>query len=93
MNGENYDFTKTVVPVLLAREGDENLVSRSQAKRLLAPVDRFGSVVLDFAGVDTMGQAFADEIFRVFRLAHPGVLIIPINANTDVTKMIVAVAG
>jgi hypothetical protein len=77
----------------LARVEDENLVSRSQAKRLLARVDRFGSVVLDFAGVDSIGQAFADEIFRVFRLAHPGVLIIPINANSDVTRMIVAVAG
>ena len=55
-----------MVPVDLARYGDDNLVSRSQARRLLARVDRFRTVVLDFKGVDAIGQAFADEVFRVF---------------------------
>ncbi len=49
---DDYGFTKTVVPVRLAREGSEQLVSRSQAKRLLARVDRFATVILDFSGVD-----------------------------------------
>ena len=31
---DDYDFARTVVPVRLAKVGDENLVSRSQAKRL-----------------------------------------------------------
>lgn len=84
----DYGFTKTVVPVNLARIGDENLVSRSQAKRLLGRVDRFQEVVLDFDKVDSIGQAFADEIFRVYRLQHPSVNIIAINDNENVARMI-----
>lgn len=86
--GDDYLFTITHVPVGLARYGDENLVSRSQAKRLMARVDRFREVVLDFSGVNTIGQAFADEIFRVFQQQHPNVQLRWFNANTDVEAMI-----
>ncbi len=51
---EDYGFTKTIVPVSLAQI-DENLVSRSQAKRLLARVDQFRVVVLDFKNVEEIG--------------------------------------
>ena len=68
---DDYGFTKTVVPVKLMRYGDDNLVSRSQAKRLLARCDRLKVVVLDFSGVASVGQAFADEVFRVFGIRHP----------------------
>ena len=45
--GDNdYGFTKTVVPVDHARYGDDNLVSPSQARRLMARFDRFRTVVL-----------------------------------------------
>ena len=81
-------FSKTVVPVRLAQYGDDRLISRSQAKRVLARVDRFSTVLLDFRGVPTIGQAFADEVFRVFRRAHPDLNIIPINENADVKRMI-----
>lgn len=84
----DYGFTKTKVPVELARLGDENFVSRSQAKRLLARLDRFRDVILDFNKIDSIGQAFADEIFRVYRIQHPEVNILPINANEDVMRMI-----
>ena len=85
---EDFGFSKTVVPVRLARHGHENLISRSQAKRLLARVDRFRVVVLDFSEVESIGQAFADEIFRVFPAAHPAVEIVPVLAGPDVLKMI-----
>ena len=85
---DDYSFARTVVPVRLARVGDENLVSRSQAKRLLQRVDRFRTVVLDFAEVTTVGQAFADEIFRVFANAHPDVELIAIHAVPDVQQMV-----
>jgi anti-sigma regulatory factor (Ser/Thr protein kinase) len=85
---DDYDFAKTLVPVRLAKIGDENLVSRSQAKRLLQRVDRFRSVILDFADVPTVGQAFADEIFRVFANAHPDVELIAIHAAPEVQQMI-----
>jgi hypothetical protein len=84
---ENYGFTKTIVPVSLAQI-DERLVSRSQAKRLLARVEQFRVVVLDFKDVDEVGQSFADEVFRVFRNQHPEVEISHINANQRVGQMI-----
>lgn len=74
--------------MLLAKYGDENLISRSQAKRLLARLDRFKEVVLDFKGANIIGQAFADEIFRVFRAQNPNVNIRCVNENEDVRKMI-----
>jgi hypothetical protein len=85
---DDYGFTKTVVPVKLLQYGDDNLVSRSQAKRLLARVDRFKTVVLDFTGVSAVGQAFADEVFRVFPRHHPGVDVVPIHVNSAVKRMI-----
>ena len=81
-------FSKTVVPVRLAQYGDDRLISRSQAKRVLARVDRFSTVLLDFRDVPTIGQAFADEVFRVFRREHPDVSIIPVNENPEVKRMI-----
>jgi len=87
-SGDDYGFNTTVVPVKLMRYGDDNLVSRSQAKRLLARVDRFKVVMLDFSGVASIGQAFADEVFRVFRAKHPEVQLLPVHASSEVRRMI-----
>lgn len=87
-SGDDYGFTKTVVPVKLMQYGDDNLVSRSQAKRLLDRFDRFKIVVLDFTGVSSIGQAFADEVFRVFAAKNPTVEIVSIHESADVKKMI-----
>lgn len=87
-SGDDYAFSKTVVPVKLMRYGDDNLVSRSQAKRLLARFDRFKVVILDFSGVASIGQAFADEVFRVFRLKHPEVELVPLHTSSEVKRMI-----
>ena len=88
--GEDQDFTfsKTHIPVRLARYKSEQLVSRSQAKRLLAQIHVFKEVLLDFEGVETIGQAFADEIFRVFQKEHPRTHLIPIRANAEVSNTI-----
>jgi anti-sigma regulatory factor (Ser/Thr protein kinase) len=83
-----HGFVRTRIPVVLARYGQDNLVSRSQARRLLARVDKFREVVLSFKDVPMIGQAFADEIFRVFQSAHPEVHLSVVHANTDVKKMI-----
>ena len=71
----------------LAQLGDEQLISRSQAKRLIARFDRFKTVILDFSGVLEIGQAFADEIFRVYALAHPQVELSPVNMSEQVERM------
>jgi hypothetical protein len=85
---DDFSFDKTVVPVRLARLGNENLLSRSQAKRLIQRFDRFRTVVLDFTGVPEIGQAFADELFRVFARQHPEINLIPIETVPAVSSMI-----
>jgi len=85
---EEYTFAKTIVPVRLAQHEGEKLVSRSQSKRLTMRFERFQVVVLDFAGVEEIGQAFADEVFRVFGNAHPLTQLQPINLTPAVEKMV-----
>ena len=89
VSGEDYDFSRTVIPVVLAQYLNEPLISRSQAKRVLARVELFRTVVFDFSGVEAVGQAFTDEIFRVFALAHPRIDLQFIHANKSVRQMIV----
>lgn len=85
---EEYSFDKTVVPVRLAQHEGEKLVSRSQAKRVAHRFERFKRVVLDFEGVAEIGQAFADELFRVFAAGHPNVRLTPINTSPAVANMV-----
>jgi len=84
---EDFDFSKTIVPMKLARLGDEQLISRSQAKRLIARFDRFKKVILDFKSVNEIGQAFADELFRVYANEHPQVELSPVNMSEQVERM------
>jgi len=87
-SGDDYGFTKTVVPVRLAQYGNDHLISRSEAKRLLARIELFKTVIMDFKDIDSIGQAFADEIFRVFSNQHPEIKITHIHANKEVSQMI-----
>ncbi len=87
-DSEEYTFDKTVVPLRLAQHEGEKLVSRSQAKRVAHRFERFKRVELDFSGIEEIGQAFADEMFRVFAAAHPGIRITPINTSPVVEQMI-----
>jgi hypothetical protein len=85
---DEFQFNKTVIPVRLAQYGNEKLVSRSQAKRLLVRIERFENVVFDFDGVSAIGQAFADEIFRVYAQNHPNIALLPVKMETNVEKMV-----
>lgn len=71
-------FHTTEVPVRLAQLGS-HLISRSQGKWVVERATQFKTVILDFEGVDLVGQAFVDEVFRVFASAHPQVALKPIN--------------
>jgi len=81
-------FNKTIVAVALSTDLGDPHVSRSQAKRLLLGLDKFKSVILDFKGVQSVGQAFVDEVFRVFTNEYPDIKLTHLNANKDVVKMI-----
>ena len=80
------DFDKTIIPMRLANSSD--LVSRSQARRILSGLELFKEVILDFMDIEYIGQAFADEIFRVFPNMNPNTSITQKNANDDVLQMI-----
>ena len=63
-------------------------VSRSQAKTLYFGFDKFEKVILDFNGVEDIGQGFAHELFFVFENKHPEIKLEVINANDNIKKMI-----
>lgn len=63
-------------------------VARSQARRICRRLEEFKEVILDFDGVEFMGQGFADEIFRVFATAFPGVLLCPVHMEKEVYRMV-----
>ncbi len=86
-------FYKTHIPVNLMQYEGELLLSRSQAKRLITRFDKFLEVILDFQGVSEIGQAFADEVFRVFKNAHPDVHLVPINCSPLVKRMITYISA
>lgn len=81
------DFDRTEVHIRLFIHGTIH-VSRSQARRVLTGLDQFKRITMDFDRVPTIGQAFADEIFRVFKIRHPNIAIDVINANEAVKFMI-----
>ena len=87
-SGDDYGFNKTVVPVKLAQYGNDQLISRSQAKRLLSRVELFKVVVFDFKEVPAIGQSFADEIYRVFAQRHPDIQFMATHASSEVKRMI-----
>jgi anti-sigma regulatory factor (Ser/Thr protein kinase) len=83
----DFDFDTSHTVVKLFAHG-VRFVSRSEAKRLLDGLERFAHVVLDFAGVEAVGQGFADEIFRVWAGAHPAVELRPENMAVPVAFMV-----
>jgi anti-sigma regulatory factor (Ser/Thr protein kinase)/biotin operon repressor len=82
-----FGFDKTEITVKLY-ENDINYVSRSQARRILVGLDKFKKIILDFKDISGIGQAFADEIFRVFKERHPDITIEFKNANEAIEMMI-----
>ena len=90
---DTYGFSKTIIPLVLMQYEGEQLISRSQAKRLLSRADRFKEVFLDFKGITAIGQAFADEVFRVYPAEHPGVSLNYIHASDEILNMIRRVQG
>lgn len=86
-NHNDPDFDKTEIHIKLYTIGTI-YVSRSQARRVLTGLEKFKKVILNFDKVPTVGQAFADEIFRVFQLKYPYIILEPINMNEVVKYMI-----
>lgn len=80
-----YRFEKTKVAVKLY---PAEYLSRSEARRLMAGLEKFKEIELDFKNVKTVGQGFADEVFRVFQNKHPEKVVRVCNALPVVQAMI-----
>ncbi len=85
-------FDKTRITIKLFQFG-RDLPSRSEAKRVTMNLENFRIVELDFSKVETIGQAFADEIFRVWQNRHPDIELVPTQVNENVEFMIRRVGG
>ena len=83
----DYGFDKTKIHVKLYTIGSVH-ISRSQARRVLSGLEKFKIIVFDFDKVPLAGQAFADEIFRVFHNKHPHITLDAVNMNEGVKFMV-----
>ena len=81
----DFQFQKTKVLVKLLQR---DYVSRSEARRLLANLEKFREIVLDFRKVTSVGQGFADEIFRVFARRYPAIRMTTENTNPVIDAII-----
>jgi biotin operon repressor len=81
----DYRFDRTRVQVKLFQK---QYISRSEARRLVHGLDKFAEIILDFNGVKTIGQGFADEVFRVFKQQHPDIIIKTDNVSPALEPMI-----
>jgi anti-sigma regulatory factor (Ser/Thr protein kinase) len=88
---QDYGLDHTEVSLRLLTGPNTWLESRAQARRVTARLDSFRRARLDFSGIDEIGPAFADELFRVYARAHPGVQLVPTAATPRVAAMIAAV--
>ncbi|MEK7649082.1 MAG: DUF4325 domain-containing protein [Patescibacteria group bacterium] len=83
----SYHFSKTNVRIKLYALGVD-YISRSQARRLLVGLEKFQEIILDFKDVQSIGQAFADEIFRVWQRRHSAIRLTWVHAEEAVKFMI-----
>lgn len=83
----SFEFSQTTVTVRLYKI-ESQYISRSQARRIVSGLDKFKAITLDFKDIKTIGQGFADEIFRVWKLKHPAISINVIKADENVEFMI-----
>lgn len=84
---DGFGFDKTEVKIKLYTMGGVH-ISRSQARRVLSGLEKFSIVVFDFDKVPVVGQAFADEIFRVFHNKYPNIDLQSTNMEEGVRFMV-----
>ena len=87
-SAKNFDELRPTVQIISHQPPGEKLVSRAQAKELIRRFENSKTITLDFAGVTEIGQAFGDEIFRVFQNAHQDIQLVPINMAPVVLQMV-----
>lgn len=87
-DGYRFECTRVSLQLLAAAAGNSRaLVSRAEARRVTARLAQFRRAELDFAGIDEVGEGFADELWRVFPGAHPELELVPLGMAPQVEAM------
>jgi anti-sigma regulatory factor (Ser/Thr protein kinase) len=84
---DDLEFAKTRVVIKLFAMG-RRFISRSEARRVAVGLDRFREVLLDYRGVEEVGQGFVDELYRVWAAAHPDIRLASLGANRAIAFML-----
>jgi DNA-binding Lrp family transcriptional regulator len=83
----DHEFSRTRTVIKLFTVG-VRFISRSEAKRLVLGLEKFREVILDFKGVEAVGQGFCDQVFRVWAREHPEVSLVPVAMIAPVAAMV-----
>jgi len=82
-----FELARRRVVVKLFETGN-HFLSRSEAKKLLEGLGRFRQVVVDFKGVEAVGQGFVDEMFRVWTSRHLNTRLHPVNMAAPIAFIV-----
>ena len=91
MNVDALEHDRDAHALVRLFDDGEVFPSRQQARELMQGLELCERVVLDFGGVQQVGEAFADEIFRVWSETHAQVRLHPIRMRACVAEAIVRV--
>jgi hypothetical protein len=87
------DFTRTRGPVELLPGATAGLAGRAQAERLMARLERYREVWLDWRGVPALDTEAAAYIYREWAAAHPGCRLRNLKAAPAVAAAIAAASS
>ena len=79
---------KGSITILLKEFFGLDPIARSSARELFPKLEGKSSVILDFANIEEVGQAFVHEFFIVWKRNHPDVELEIVNACDDVNFMV-----
>ncbi|WP_077036714.1 STAS-like domain-containing protein [Pelomonas sp. KK5] len=93
IDGSGIAFDRTVIALRMLAGPGQPLDSRAQARRVAARLETFRSAELDFDGVEDVGHAFTDELFRVFANKHGDVQLLATNMTPRVAALVRSAQG
>lgn len=83
----NFEFSKSS-PIVKLFEIRVEFLSRSEAKRLFAGLDKFSEIIFEHIGIEKVGQGSVDEIYWVWKNQYSSVLLKNAYASSEVEFML-----
>ena len=93
LDGRGIDFDRTTISLRLLAGPGLALDSRAQARRVASRLSTFKRAEIDFEGIEDVGHAFADELFRVFARSHREVELLPTHMTPRVAALVSSAQG